>query len=75
MGIIRMNQQSNGDKLRALKLKHGLTSQKVAGILKVSIGSVNSWLTNPESETSTNMPDNQLKLLIYILNDKNQEIA
>ena len=56
---------TNREQLKILKSTHGLTSQDVADKLAISIHTVNSWLYG-----NREMPDNELRLLRYILIDR-----
>ena len=51
---------SNSDTLRELKADYGITTQKVADIMGVSLKAVNSWLLPPGSKSHRNMTDSRL---------------
>jgi len=53
----------NSDELRQIKRDYKLTSKDVAKLLYCEEVTVISWLRNPESESSRNMPDGKLKHL------------
>lgn len=55
----------NRTQLKMLKSSYGLTSQAVADLLAISLHTVQSWLYGKRL-----MPDNELKLLNYILIDR-----
>ncbi len=65
---------TNVELLREYKRVYGLTSQKVADVLEVSVRTVSSWLAKPESTNYRVLKDSQIKYLKLALRGRKKRV-
>jgi DNA-directed RNA polymerase specialized sigma24 family protein len=60
---------NNRDQLKAIITEHGLKRREVADLCRVSLHTVNSWLSTDKSKARRACPDMAVELLRMKLND------